>query len=134
MKTLLLFITLTFSFYGSYAQQNTLISTMDFVEILNNNDQEAIHYYQNNWKIIRDMAIEKGYIHSYEILETPYTEEEPFHLILITTYTDKEQYDSREIHFQELIKEKGPLSLMNEKKPGEFRKTIFSKELVRHWD
>ena len=31
----------------------------------------------------------------------------PFHLIFKTTYANKEQYDLREDHFGELIKEKG---------------------------
>ena len=36
----------------------------------------------------------------------------------MTTYANKEQFEKREEHFQELIKEKGGLELMNEKKPA----------------
>ena len=118
----------------SYGQVDQRISTMDFVQVLNNNKKEVTYYYQNNWKVLRDMAIKKGYIESYQVLETPFNEEQPFEIILITTYANKEQYDQREEHFQELIKEKGALDLMNEKKPGDFRKTLFNREMVRHWE
>ncbi|MEM9338215.1 MAG: hypothetical protein AAGA66_05765 [Bacteroidota bacterium] len=117
-----------------FAQQDDRITTMDFVQILNGNKAEAVYYYQNNWKILREMAVEKAYIHSYQVMETPFSEDAPFHMILVTTYGNRKQYDLREGHFEELINEKGALELMNEKKPGEFRKTLFHKEMVRHWD
>lgn len=133
MRTVFLLIVLSMNTI-SYAQKDDRISTMDFIQILNGNKDEALYYYQNNWKILRDMAKKKGYIHSFQMLETPAGEDESFQLILITTYTNKEQYDLREDHFRELIKEKGALNLMNDKKPGEFRKTLFSKEMIRHWN
>ena len=58
----------------------------------------------------------------------------PFQIMLITTYPNQVQFDKREDYFQELIKEKGPLKLLNEKKPADFRKTFFSTEMVRHWN
>ena len=33
-----------------FAQQNEKQSTIDFVEILNGNTEEALFYYQNNWQ------------------------------------------------------------------------------------
>ena len=118
----------------SYGQQDDKISTIDFVQILNDNKEEAIYYFQNNWKVLRNMAIKKEYIHSFQILEVPISEGEPFQLMLITTYMNEEQYKLREDHFTELIKEKGALKLMNDKEPADFRKTLFSKEMVRHWN
>lgn len=129
-------IALFFAFLVScsinYGQDDKL-STIDFVQVLNDNKEEAVYYYQNNWKVLRDMALKKGYIHSYQILEVPSSEEAPFQLMFITTYLNNEQYASREDHFAELIKEKGPLRLMNAKEPGEFRKILFNKERVLHW-
>lgn len=98
---------------------------MDFVQIQNNLSSEAMHYYENNWKALRDQALKKNYIDSYKLLKNEYTEEAPFHLILITTYKNKTQFDKREIHFQELIKSHGELRLLNDKQPVEFRKTLF---------
>jgi len=133
MKITVLFIFL--SIYSmSLAQHDDRITTVDFVQIVDDNKAEAEFYYQNNWKVLREMALKKDYIHSYQLLETPVSEEAPFHYMLITTYTNKAQYDLREDHFGELIKEKGELKLLNDKKPGDFRKSLFSKEMVRHFN
>ena len=80
------------------------------------------------------MAIKKDYIHSYQLLEVPPSDEQPFHIMLITIYANQAEYDLREKHFEELIKEKGDLKLMNEKQPGDFRKILFHKDKVRHWN
>lgn len=133
MKTLFLFLALSISTI-SFGQVNDKITTIEFVEILNNNKEEAIFYFENNWKVLREMALGKKYIDSYQLLETPTSEEAPFQIILLTTYQNNEQYNLREAHFQELIKEKGELKLLNNKKPTEFRKSMFSKENVRHWN
>ena len=117
----------------SYGQLDDKMTTIDFVQILNNNKDEAVYYYSNNWKVLREMAKKRNYIASFQILETPFSKASPFHFMLITTYADSYQYESREAHFEELIKEKGALRLMNEKQPNEFRKTLFSKEGIRHW-
>ena len=128
---LLLFLSIGFM---AYAQENEKVSTVDFVQVLHENKEEALFYYQNNWKVLREMAIKKGYIHSFQLLETPADEESPFHFMLITTYLNQEQYDRQEENFSELIKEKGELRLLNEKKPSEFRKILFHKGMVKHWD
>ena len=133
MRIMLLIVLLSICSIG-HGQQNDKISTIDFVQILNDNKEEAVYYYQNNWKVLRNMAIKKEYIHSYQILELPPSEDEPFHLMLITTYLNNQQYELREEHFTVLIKEKGALKLMNDKDPGEFRKILFSKEMIRHWN
>ena len=111
-----------------FGQKNEKISTIDFVKIVNNNKKEVVFYYQNNWEVLRKMAVKKGYIDSYQLLETKPTKDAPFSFMLITTYKNKAQFDKRESHFQELIKAKGKLKLLNNKKPGEFRKVIFGKD------
>ena len=112
------------------AQNSEQISSMDFVQIQNNNTAEAMHYYEHNWKVLRKQALEKNYIASYQLLQSEYSEATPFHLILITTYKDKAQFDKREDHFRELIEALGDLNLMNDKKPSEFRKTVFGTDAV----
>lgn len=134
MKNYILLIVLVVSSL-SFAQVDDRLTTIEFVEVLNNNKEEALFYFQNNWKVLRDKAVEKNYIHSYQLLETPTSDDDaPFQIILLTTYLNKAQYESREDHFQELIKEKGELKLLNNKKPVEFRKSLFSKDMVRHWN
>ncbi|WP_299365146.1 hypothetical protein [Winogradskyella sp.] len=116
----------------SFSQTNEKLTTIETVEILNNNEQEALYYFQNNWKALRIMAVEKGYIDSFELLQTPYSKETPFHIMLVTTYANKAQYDKREEHFRELIKASGELKLMNDKKPTEFRISVFSISGAKH--
>lgn len=131
MKKIILLVFITFT-QLSFAQKDEQISTIDFVQIIDGNKAETMFYYQYNWKVLRQMALQKKYIASFEIMETPYSEEAPFHIMLITTYANKAQYEQREKHFEELIKAAGKLKLLNDKKPAEFRKNLFHKENVRH--
>ncbi|MBC8755738.1 hypothetical protein H2O64_13765 [Kordia sp. YSTF-M3] len=116
----------------SFSQKSERISTVDFIQIVDNNREETLFYYEYNWKALRAIALKKNYIASFEIMETPYSAEAPFHLMLITTYANKVQYEQREKHFQELIKAKGKLLLLNDKIPSEFRINLFHKENVMH--
>ena len=110
MRIKLLFIVL--SFYSiCNGQQDERMSLMIFVEVLNDNKEEAIFYYQNNWGAMAELALERGLMESHQILETPYTKEEPYF---------------------ELLKEIGPEKLMNEKKPDEFRMELYKKRRVKH--
>lgn len=116
----------------AFGQQDDRITTMDFVEILNGQREEAVFYFKNNWMELRKKAHEKKQVHSYQMMEAPYSEEAPFHLILITTYGSEEQYNAREENFQLLIEESGGLRLLNEKQPNTFRKNVFYKEDIKH--
>ena len=98
--------------------QDAPITSMDFVQILNNHEAEAVYYFQNNWKVLRQQAIEKNYISDFKLLRTQRSEEAPFDIILMTTYPDQTRYDQREANFAELIEAKGGLKLLNEKEPG----------------
>lgn len=130
MRALFFFSMLLFSIIS--IAQDIKISTIDFVQVQNDNREEAIFYYENNWLVLRKMALEREFIDSYEIIEVEATDDAPFHLILKTTYADQASFDKAEDRFQKLIEEKGPLQLLNEKKPGDFRKVIFSKPDAKH--
>nr|WP_299346436.1 hypothetical protein [Allomuricauda sp.] len=131
--TLLIFVSFISVF--CYSQENSKISTIDFVEVLNENKNEALYYYQQNWKILRDVAKEQGYIDSYQLLETNSDNKgtQQFDFILITTYTNIEQYERREERFQKIIEAHGALRLLNDKKPKEFRRTVMNEGKVKHW-
>ncbi|OEK03828.1 hypothetical protein BFP97_10865 [Roseivirga sp. 4D4] len=100
---------------------------MEFVEVLNDNQKEARYYYENNWLQLRIQAKSKNYIKEYNLLETDYSEDGPFHFILITTFADQSQFEAREKNFGELIEAKGALKLLNDTQPKDFRKTVFVK-------
>lgn len=132
----ILFIVLMSSTVSVLAQADSskTITSIDFVQVIDNQFEETEYYYRNNWKVLREMAVERGYIHSFQVLQGEATEEAPFYLLLITTYADKEQYDKREEHFRALIEERGKLRLLNELKPADFRKTLFSRTELRRWN
>ena len=102
MRTVTLLLILSATTLG-LAQEAEKVSTIDFVQILNHNKKEALFYYENNWKVLRDKALEKEYIHSYQLLETPVSADEPFQLMLITTYANEDQHELAEERFDELI-------------------------------
>ncbi|MEM6514567.1 MAG: hypothetical protein AAF688_00140 [Bacteroidota bacterium] len=127
MKLKLLIITgFIFVSYVGASQENNKISTLETVEVINNNKAEALYYFQNNWAKLREQAIENKLIYSYQLLEVDYTESTPFHFILITTYLNASQFENREAVFQKLIESNPGLKLLNHKKPNEFRKSVFS--------
>ncbi|WOD42519.1 hypothetical protein [Hwangdonia lutea] len=131
-KTILIAVLL--SFYMGISQSSTHVSMIDYVQVLNKNKAEALFYYQNNWEQLRIQAIEKGYIVSYQLLETKPTPETPYTFMLITTYKNKAQYEASEKNFRKLIDAGDGLKLLNEKKPNDFRKIIIHQDNVKHWD
>ena len=129
MKLNKLFLLLLIFSFSAFAQEKK-ISSIDFVQVQNNHFEEALYYYENNWKILREKALKENYIDSYKILKTEYTTEAPFHLILITTYKNESQFKAREKHFDDLINALGSLKLLNELKPADFRKTLFGTDAI----
>ena len=80
------------------------------------------------------MAVSRGFISSYQLLETQPSEDSPFSFMLVTTFANNDQYEKVEDNFKILIEEKGGLRLLNDKKPGEFRKIIYNKSDIKHWE
>ena len=114
----------------SVGHTQTSISVFDFIKIKNNKRQEAIYYYENNWKVYRDIAWQKGFIKSYTLLSVlPDTTAENFNLILVTEYADSLQLKLSEERFNAIIKSTRPNGpeLLNELKPGDFRENVFFK-------
>ena len=118
----------------SDSQPSANISIIDFVQIQNGNVEETMYYYQNNWKMLRDQALERGFISGYQLLEVEPDKDAPFHLMLITTFENQEQFDKVEDNFRILMENRGPRNLLNEKQPGDFRKILFSKTTTRQWN
>ncbi|MEM9544666.1 MAG: hypothetical protein AAGA77_01765 [Bacteroidota bacterium] len=134
MKPLVLHFLLFVFCSLAYAQESEKITSISFIQVIDDNREETIYYYENNWKVLRKRAIEEGYIDSYRWLEVPYSEEAPYHFMLFTTYKNKEQFDRREDNFAILIEEKGPLRLLNEKKSSEIRKIVYDVDTFKHWE
>jgi hypothetical protein len=129
MRNLLLAALLLFANI-SFGQSETTITTFDFVKIKNNKRQEVLYFYENNWKVYRDIALKNDYIKSYKLLTTSADTTANFDLILLTEYADSTQFKLSEDRFQQIIKETRPDGprLLNELKPNEFRQNLFFKQ------
>lgn len=119
-------ISICFLSVASHAQEK-IVTVFEAVKIKNEKRAEAVYYYENNWKVLREQAVKKGYIHSFEFFESKADEQAGFDLVLITRFKDQAQYEKAEENFKELIEAKGGLRLLNELKPGEFRQRVFVK-------
>lgn len=113
----------------SQAQGSKQVTLMDFVKIKDGKKAEAMFFYENNWKIYREIALKKRIIHSYEIVEAAPDSLNNFDLILITTYKDSVHYLKSEENFRPILeaaRPNGPL-LLNDVKPADFRQNVFFK-------
>ena len=129
MKNLLLIASLIITDI-SVGQSKMIISTIDFVKIKNDKLQEALFFYENNWKVYRDIALENGYIKSYKLLTTSPDTTANFDLMLMTEYADSSQFKLNEERFQQIIKATRPdgPKLLNDLKPSDFRQNSFFKQ------
>lgn len=129
MRTVLLAVSLLMAL-SSIGQGSRSILTMDFVKVKNGKHQEALYFYENNWKVYRDMALQKDYIHSYRLVTTPADSLAQFDIILITEYADSTHLKASEERFQQIIKELRPNGpkLLNDVKPVDFRQNLFLRQ------
>lgn len=100
---------------------------MDFVKIKNGRRDEAMFYYENNWKVYREAALRDGFIHSYEIVEASSEKNKAFDIVLITRFADEAQANAVEKNFEPILsrlRPNGPI-LKNEIKPADFRENVF---------
>lgn len=110
---------------SSFAQTET-VTLFEAVKIKNEKRPEALFYFENNWKVLRENALKKGIIHSFEFVIAKRNEKADFDIILITRYKDQAQFEKSEENFQELIKARGEIRLKNELKPDDFRQSVFT--------
>lgn len=129
LRVIILICLIGFIPFAGCAQKSKEVILMDFVKILDGKKPEAMFFYENNWKVYRDVAVKKKIIKSYELVEAKADSLNNFDLILITVYADSVQYSKSEENFGPLLKElrpNGPV-LLNETKPKDFRKNVFLK-------
>lgn len=100
----------------------------DFVKIKDGRRDEALYFYENNWKVYRDEAKKRGVIDSYELISASSEKNADFDLILVTRYSGEEQFKNSEKNFEPILKELRPdgPTLKNQLKPEEFRRNVFA--------
>jgi hypothetical protein len=127
MKKIVL-VALLFYSAAAFGQHHS-IYVIDFVKIKNNNKEQALYFYNNNWKVYRETALKKGYIKSYKLLSAKSDPAADFDLMLLTEYADSAQYKNAENNFNQIIKETRPTGpmLMDKLLPGDFRVNLYTK-------
>ncbi|MBL7748684.1 MAG: hypothetical protein JNM19_14705 [Chitinophagaceae bacterium] len=123
MRSRLLFLLLL----ASIVCQGQSVLIMDFVKVKNDRFEEALYYYRNNWKLYRDIALEKGYIKSYRLERVKPDSAKTFDLVLITEYEDSTQFNKSEENFRSIITAQRPggPALLNSVQPADFRTNVF---------
>lgn len=104
-----------------------IIDVVEFVKVVGGNRDEARYFYENNWRVYREAAVKRGIIDSFEYIETA-SKDAAFDIILITRYTNEEQFKNSETAFEPILKElrpKGPL-LKGTIEPDSFRQIVHS--------
>ncbi len=112
---------------GPAPNVDDLFVVADFVKIKEGRRDEAIFFYENNWKIYREEAKRRGVIDSYEFIDARSEKSPHFDLILITRYRGEGQYKNSEKNFEPILKQfrpNGPV-LKNALKPADFRESVF---------
>ena len=111
---------------GAPMAGNGIFETIDFVKIKDGKRDEAIYFYENNWRFYCAEAIKRGVIDSYELIDARSDKDAAFDLILITRYRGEEQFKNRETAFAPIIKELTPngLFLKGTSKPDDFRQNV----------
>ena len=131
MKNLILILAFLTCITG-YSQSNERVSTLEFVKIVGDNRAEAMYYYENNWKPLRELAVQRGYIESFQLVENT-GDDTSFDLVLVTNYSSHAQYDQHESRFDELMRTRGDVALLNDKQPDDFRSIVRSEKMQRHF-
>jgi hypothetical protein len=124
-----LFIVLSTTLQNASAQHNKPVILMDFVKIKDGKKAEAMYFYENNWKLYRDITLKRNIIQSYQLVEVIPDSLNNFDMILITTYKDSAQFLKSEENFVPILKgarPNGP-ALLNDIRPADFRQNVFFK-------
>jgi hypothetical protein len=110
------------------------VSVIDFVKIKGGKTAEALFYYENNWRVYREIMLRKGFIRGFRLLQVkgPPADHD---LLLITEYEDEAQFKLAEDRFQAVIRETNPAGpkLLNAIPPAEFRETVSNRTAAILW-
>ena len=123
MKKLIPIFLLLLTLASANAQSPPL-TFVEYVKIIDPYEEEALFYYEQNWKFFRDAAHKKGYVSGYLLLKVEDVDE--YDLLLVTSFASSEQYDEVEDRFKEIMgvhRPDGP-KLLNEITPSQFRKNV----------
>jgi hypothetical protein len=123
-KLILLLLTGFLSYQQSYAQKDSYV-IMDIVKVKNGLWNDALYFFENNWKLYREEAIKQGIISSYKLLVNK-ADSVSNNIVLITEYPDSLSYRKSEENFRPILKKirpDGP-AYLNENKRNDFMEIV----------
>src|SRR5688572_6879943 len=122
-KLILLWVIGTLSYHSTHAQKNAYVA-LDIIKVKNGLWNEALYFFENNWKVYREDAIKQGIISSYQMLVNK-ADSVTNNIILMTQYPDSLSYQKSEENFRPIMKKirpTGPIYL-NEKRRNDIIQT-----------
>jgi hypothetical protein len=123
-KLILLMLMGLLSLQKAHAQKDAYV-IMDIVKVKNGLWNEALYFFENNWKVFREDAIKQGVISSYQMLANK-ADSVSNSIVLITEYSDSLSYRKSEENFRPILKKlrpDGPIYL-NEKRRNDFMEIV----------
>lgn len=93
-KLILLLLTGFLSYQQTHAQKTSYVA-MDIIKVKNGLWNEALYFFENNWKTYREDAIKQGIISSYQMLVNK-ADSVSNNIVLITEYPDSLSYRKSE--------------------------------------
>lgn len=107
-----------------YAQKASYV-IMDIVKVKNGLWNEALYFFENNWKVFREAAMKQGIISSYQMLVNK-ADSVSNNIVLITEYPDSLSYRKSEENFRPILRKfrpDGP-AYLNEKRRNDFMQMV----------
>lgn len=119
MKNTLLSLLFLSLFNLCVAQSDTRVGHFDIMKANADYEQEAKHYYEQNWLLFRKEALKQKAISDYKLMYTEPDSTKTFSIILYTEFQNKTAYDNVEAAFSPIMKglrPNGPNMLSNVKR------------------
>ncbi|MEJ0031607.1 MAG: hypothetical protein WDO15_15070 [Bacteroidota bacterium] len=84
------------------------VTTVDVVKVKGEYEKEAVYFYDNNWKVFREKALERKYISGFELVKSKPDTTGVLTIVLITRYPSEGLYAEAEKNFGVVMKEVAP--------------------------
>jgi len=92
---------------GSAAEQ-PYMALVDIVQCRGEYEAECAYYYERNWLVFRQEALERHYISGYRLLRSEADSTGDFTLLLVTEFPDSATFAAVEDNFQPMMRELRP--------------------------
>jgi hypothetical protein len=84
------------------------VTTVDIVRVKGAYEKEALYFYENNWKVFRQMALEEKYISGFDFVKSPADSTGLFTIVLVTQFADDASYKNVESNFRGIMQKVSP--------------------------